>query len=341
MVKENSKYLKIGNRLVGPGKKCFIIAEAGSNHNGDIRIAKNLIDAAARVGADAVKFQLFRTEELTSKKSLQKAWKRYEFERGWLKELSRFAESHGIIFLATPFDKEAVDLLVERDVPLFKIASSDLTNIPLLECVAKTKKPLVISVGLANLEEIKKALNLVFSKGAKNVSLLHCVVEYPAKIEDLNLKTIELLRDKFHVPIGFSDHTMDMVIPSIAVSLGACIIEKHFTLSKKAKGPDHAFSLEPKEFSEMVKNIRNTEKSLGLPVKRLSSYEKSIVKAGRRGVYSKSYIPKNTKIRDELITVLRPELGISALDYKNVIGKTTKKSLRAFRPICWKDLKKK
>jgi len=340
MVKMKTKYIKIGKTFIGSPKRCFIIAEAGSNHNGDFRTAKRLIDAAKKSGADAVKFQLFRAEELTVMKNLYGVLRKCEFERSWLRKLVRYAEKRGIVFFATPFDRVAVDLLYEAGVTVFKVASSDLTNTPLLKSIAAKKKPVIMSVGLANLKEIDKAVNIILDKGASSLSLLHCVVEYPARIEDLNLRAIPFLVQRFGLPVGFSDHTMDTVIPSIAVSLGACIVEKHFTLSRKMKGPDHPFALEPEEFAGMAKNIRKAELSLGLPAKKLSRHERSITKIVRRGIYSRTHIPGGALLEDSLLTVLRPQKGVSSSDYDKVIGKRVKKDIKPFKPLRWKDIER-
>lgn len=339
MVKADMKtYLKVKKKNIGEGKSCFIVAEAGSNHNGDLTLAKKLIIAAARAGADAVKFQLFKAEELSSEKRIQKILKKFEFKREWVLSLNKFAKSKNIIFFATPFDVEAVDILVNINVPFFKISSGDLTNFPLVKYIAEKNKPIILSVGLANLKEIKETLKLIFRTGNRQILLLHCIVNYPAMIEDLNLQVIPFLKKKFSVPVGFSDHTMSVIVPSIAVSLGASIIEKHFTLSRKLKGPDHPFALEPTEFKIMVENIRNTEKSLGLPVKRISYSEKKGLIAARRSLYARKYISKESVVTNGAIAVLRPCKGIIPKYLERVIGKNVKRNIFPYHPIQWKDL---
>lgn len=332
------KKIIVGNKLVGEGYPCFIIAEAGSNHNGDLGIAKRMIRAAKAMGADAIKFQLFKGEELSSDKQVQKILARFEFDRQWLPTLNKYAKTNKILLCATPFDKAAVNLLSKIRTPFYKIASGDLTNLPLIKEICKKHKPIVLSVGSAELTEVKDALKFIFSVGHRQVSLLHCVASYPAKIEDLNLKVIQTLINEFGLPVGFSDHSMDTLIPSIAVAIGACIIEKHFTLSRKMKGPDHSFALEPDEFKTMVDNIRKIEKSIGSGVKKVLPAERMGYLYGRRGLYTNQAINRGRMIGAEMVAVLRPQTGIRPKDLNKVIGKRAKKDLPAYTPLKWEDL---
>ena len=334
----SKKEFRIGSKWIGRGSPCFIIAEAGSNHNGDLTTAKKLIATAARIGADAIKFQLFKGEELSAESKIQEILKRYEFKRKWLGILNDFSEEKGIIFFATPFDEKAVDELTLIDVPVFKIASGDLTNFPLIEYIASKKKPIILSVGVGTLKEINESLKIIYQKGNHGVSLLHCVADYPTRIEDVNLRVIETLKSQFKIPVGFSDHTMDTTIPALAVSQGACIIEKHFTLSRRLKGPDHPFALEPEEFRTMVENIRKTEKALGTPIKGMTPTERGVLKTGRRSLYAKRFIPRGMMIQKEDIAILRPNQGIPPSDLNKVIGKMAKRNISLFEAIKWKDL---
>lgn len=319
---------------------CFVIAEAGSNHNGDIATAKKLILAAARAGADAIKFQLFMAKGLSSESKVQKVLMKHEFKRKWLRTLNTYAKSQGIIFLATPFDEEAADLLADLDMPFFKIASGDLTNFPLVEHVAHKYKPIILSVGLASLKEIKEALNCIYHTGNRKVALLHCVVNYPARVEDVNLRVMPALAKRFALPVGFSDHTLSTVIPAAAVSLGARIIEKHFTLSRKMNGPDHPFALQPEELKVMIENIRTVERSMGIPIKRICPSELPALTAARRSLYTRKYIFRGSVIPIDAVTALRPQItnGILPKYFKKIIGARVKRDIRPFEPLHWKDL---
>ena len=329
---------RIGSKILGQGQPCFIIAEAGSNHNGSLKMAKALIKSAAWAGANAIKFQLFKAEDLSSQKNIQDTLRQYEFHRRWLPLLSQYARTQGILFSATPFDRLAVTALAAIKVPFYKIASGDLTNWPLIACMAQQKIPLLISVGLGNLNEIREALQVVYRTGNRNVALLHCIVRYPAAIEELNLRVILTLYKEFQIPVGLSDHTMDTVIPSAAVALGACFVEKHFTLSRKMTGPDHPFALEPEELKDMVIQIRKVEKALGSERKQILKTEKSSLFTGRRGLYAKYFIARGSVFDENNIAILRPSRGIKPKDWHCVIGKKSKRDIAAFEPIFWKDL---
>jgi len=327
--------IKIGDQLIGDKEPCFIIAEAGSNHNGSLEQAKKLIDVAVEAGADAVKFQIFKAEELSADKEIQRMLKKFELRRDWIAELSEHAKRKNIMFLATPFDMEAVDLLDEINVPAFKIASGDLTDLPLIKYIAEKGKPIILSVGLGSLEEIREALDVIYSTGNRNVALLHCVVSYPTKPEDANLNVIKTLKREFRVPVGFSDHTMEISIPIGAVALGADIIEKHFTLDRKLEGPDHPYALEPEELKIMVKGIRDVEKALGSGIKNIVGSEKQGLVEGRRSIFAKVNIPKGTTITRDMLSILRPAIGIEPKYIDEIIGKKAKRNINAHESITW------
>ena len=262
--------LKIGDKLIGEEEPCFIIAEAGVNHNGSVELAKKLIDAAKDAGADAVKFQTFKAEsvvvkdaqkaeyqkETTGEGSQYEMIKKLELTEEDFRELADYAKEKDIMFLSSPFDKESVDLLNELDVPAFKVGSGEITNLPLLRYIAKKEKPIILSTGMSTLGEIEEALDVIRSEGVEDIILLHCVSNYPARIEDVNLRALGTLKQAFKLPVGFSDHTLGITAPIAAVALGACVIEKHFTLDRNLPGPDHKASLEPEELKEMAKAIR-------------------------------------------------------------------------------------
>jgi sialic acid synthase SpsE len=327
----------INRRKVGKDTPCFIIAEAGSNHNGKLKQAKKLIDDAKAAGADAVKFQLFKAGNLSADKKSQCLLKQFEFKREWIEELNKYSQEKNIIFLATPFDKEAVDLLDKINVPAFKIASGDLTDLPLIRYIAKKGKPIILSVGLGSLKEIREALDTIYSTGNKEVAILHCVVDYPTKPEDVNLNIINTLK-QFNIPVGFSDHTMEISIPIAAIALGASIIEKHFTTDRKLKGPDHNYALEPNELKEMIHGIRTVEKSFGSEKKQIIKSERKNFIDARRSIHARRNIPKGTIITEDMIKVVRPATGIEPKYIDQVLNKKTKKEIKENNAIKWDDL---
>jgi N-acetylneuraminate synthase/N,N'-diacetyllegionaminate synthase len=325
--------VKIGDKLVGDEEPCFIIAEAGSNHNGSLKQAKKLIDIASESEADAVKFQIFKAERLSADEKIQKVLKKFELRREWVKELNDYAKRKNIMFLATPFDIEAVDLLDEINVPAFKIASGDLTNLPLIKYIAEKGKPIIQSVGLGSLEEIREALDVIYSTGNRNVALLHCVVDYPTKPKNVNLNVIKTLK-QFHVPIGFSDHTMEISVPIGAVALGASIIEKHFTINRNLAGPDHHYALEPDELKAMIRGIRDVERALGSE-EIIGDLER---KGPKRSIYARVDIHKGATITKDSLSILRPAVGIAPKHIDKIIGKKARTDIKAYEPITWEKI---
>lgn len=277
------KKVKIGNKLIGDREKCFVIAEAGSNHDMKFEQALELIDIAVEAKADAVKFQVFSADNIYSViSSYYNTTKKLELPREWLGDLSNYCKKKGIIFLCTPFDLPAVDALEVINAPAYKISSLEIIYMPLLLHIAKTGKTVILSTGTANLSDIKKALEFFYRCNNNNIILLHCVSNYPAKYEDLNLRAMETMRQAFQLPVGFSDHSLGITADIVAVSLGANVIEKHFTINRKLKGPDHSFSLEPNELKSMVQAIRDTENMFGSSVKRRTESEEEIYKIRRK-----------------------------------------------------------
>ncbi|MDI6736484.1 MAG: N-acetylneuraminate synthase family protein [bacterium] len=337
------KKIKIGNRFVGEGEPCFVIAEAGSNHNRDFNQALKLIDVAVEARADAVKFQTYSAEKLYSRKAPKKegeesVWdliKRIEMPREWHKGLADYCAKKGIIFLSTPFDLQAVDELEEVDMLAYKIASFEITHLPLLEYVAKTGKPIILSTGMANLSDIETALEVINKRGNGKVILLHCVINYPPGYEDLNLRAMETMRQAFQLPVGFSDHTPGITSDVAAVALGASVIEKHFSLDRKLPGPDHPFALEPGELKAMVQAIRDTEKALGSPIKRQTNAEEEKFQLGRRGLVAACPILKGTIITRKMIEVKRPGYGIPTKLMDVVIGREAKKDIEEDEILTW------
>jgi len=334
--------LKIGDKLIGEEEPCFIIAEAGVNHNGSVELAKKLIDAAKDAGADAVKFQTFKAEnvvvkdaqkaeyqkETTGEGSQYEMIKKLELTEEGFRELADYAEKKDIMFLSSPFDKESVDLLYELDVPAFKVGSGEITNFPLLRYIAKKRKPIILSTGMSTLGEIEEALDVIRSEGVEDIILLHCVSNYPARIEDVNLRAIETLKQAFKLPVGFSDHTLGIIVPIAAVALGACVIEKHFTLDRNLPGPDHRASLEPDELKEMVKAIREVEKALGNGIKKPTKEEEKIKKVARKSIVAKVDISKGAIITEDMLDVKRPGTGIEPKYLKFIIGRKAKEDIK-------------
>ena len=327
--------IRIGDRWVGEGEPTFIIAEVGTNHNRKLAQARELIDAASKSGADAVKFQLYKAENIYSRKDPRFAMvKTNELPQEWVGELAEYAKKANITFLATPFDKEAVDRLYEIGVPAYKWASPEIANLPLLRYVAVKKKPLLISTGMCDLVDIQEAIDTVYSTGNKDIILLHCTSLYPAKPEQVNLRMMDTMRDAFHLPVGLSDHTLSTAIPAAAVARGACVIEKHFTLSRKLGGPDHSFALEPEELEQMVRAIREVEQSLGSPIKKfLSGAENPVLNAS--SIITKSDIPKGTKITEDMITIKRSKYGIKPRFIDAVVGRETRRDIEKDEAITW------
>lgn len=319
----------------------FIIAEAGVNHNGSIAIAKKLIDAAAVSGADAVKFQTFHAENIvtptatkasyqcgtTDKKESQFAMlKQLELSLDAHKELIAHCKKKHILFLSTAFDAQSIDVLVTLGLTIFKIPSGEITNLPYLRKIGGLKKKIIMSTGMAYLKEVKKAFDVLVNAGTakKNITLLHCTTEYPAPVEDVNLNAMDTLRNACSVAVGYSDHTRGIEIPIAAAALGATVIEKHFTLDRTMKGPDHKASLEPNELKQMVSAIRTIEKALGNGTKKPSPSELKNISIVRKSIVAACDIKKGERFTENNLTAKRPGTGISPMKWETVMGKTAK-----------------
>ncbi|TFH39236.1 MAG: N-acetylneuraminate synthase [ANME-2 cluster archaeon] len=329
---------KIGSKLTDNYTAVFIIAEAGVNHNGSIALAKQLIDVAAESGADAVKFQTFIAEEVVStnapKAEYQKQTtntsesqldmvKKLELSEADHTELMEYSKQKGIMFLSTPFDNRSVDLLVELGVPLIKISSGEITNHPFLKYIAAKGLPIILSTGMSTLEEVAEAVSVIKDAGCKELTLLHCTSNYPARVEDCNLLAMKTMADAFDVPVGYSDHTPGIYVSLAAAAMGACVIEKHFTLDTSLPGPDHRASLEPAELEEMVRGIRLVEKALGSFVKAPVESELEVRDVARRSIVAKFDIPARTVITEDMLAFKRPGTGILPKDSNMLIGKIT------------------
>ena len=337
--------------------KTLIIAEAGVNHNGDITLAKKLIDAAANAGVDFVKFQTFKANKIVSpnaKKAdyqLSSAGKEDESQLKMLKklelsdtdhqELISYCQKKNIKFFSTAFDVDGISYLSSLGFDIFKIPSGELTNFPYLKAIAQTKKPVILSTGMANLDEIGVAITVLITNGTKKeyLTVLHCNTEYPTPMCDVNLKAMLTIKKEFDVQIGYSDHTLGIEVPIAAVALGATVIEKHFTLDRNLKGPDHKASLEPKELKDMVDAIRNIEKAIsGNGLKEPSPSEKKNIYIARKSIHLSKDLSSGSAITELDIIPLRPGDGISPMNWDKVIGKTVVRDLKKFDKITWTDL---
>ncbi len=337
--------------------RVFIIAEAGVNHNGKMSLAKRLVDAAKKAGCDAVKFQTFNADKLVSKhadlasyqkqnrsngaKNQLELIRKLELSFNDFKVLKAYCDKKGILFLSTPFDFDSVDALVQLGVPVFKIPSGEVNNIPFLKYVAKKRKPIILSTGMSYLAEVKEAVRAIFRCGNKDLILLHCVTEYPTPYAQVNLKTMDTLRKTFNVPVGYSDHTLGIEVAIAAAARGACIIEKHFTLDRNLPGPDHKASLEPDELKEMVNSIRNVEKSLGDGVKRPAKCEQKNIPIVRKSLVAAQKILQGERITKNDIAIKRPGYGIAPGNFDKIIGLKTRTDINTDEVITWEQIIRK
>lgn len=340
----------LNERTVGSSYPCYIIAEIGSNHNGSLETAQSLIDIAKESGCDAVKFQSYTADGLYSiytprisemegrSKSGETPYeliKRIQMPVEWHSLLKEYCDKVGIAFCSTPFDESMVDVLESVNTPFYKVASYEISHYPMLAKVARTGKPVILSTGNSSLADIEKAFDILEKNGCKAYALLHCVSQYPAKYEDINLRCLTTLRTAFDCVVGFSDHTMDFISSVIAVGMGASIIEKHITLDKSHFGPDHPFSLEPNELKEFVSAIRSAELILGSPVKRVLKSEEENHRIGRRSIIAAADIKKGDVITADKLVIKRPALGLHPMYLDLVVGKISKKDIRKDMWITW------
>jgi len=343
------KKIKIGKKEISDISPVFIIAEIGVNHNGNVETAEKLIDVAKQAGADCVKFQTFVSEEEISKNAplaeYQKGKfsnqldlvKNLELTENDFKNLKGYAENLELEFLSTPFDEGSVDVLEKIRVVGYKISSGDLNNIKLIKKIASTKKPIILSTGMASFEEIKESISWL-QEEKTYYALLHCVSCYPTNIEDCNLLAISTLKEKFGVIVGFSDHTIGNEAALIATALGAKIIEKHITLDKTMNGPDHLMSMEPREFQKFVTSIRKAELAMGNGVKRCLPCEEEIKKVARKSIVSSRTMTKGEIINELDLKLKRPGTGIEPKYLDKMIGKCLKKNIEEDHLIKWDEL---
>lgn len=330
----------------------FIIAEAGVNHNGDIELAKKLIDVAVDAGVDAVKFQTWKTELLVTKEAKQATYqtkntqkeesqydmlKRLELTYDQFRELKNYCDSKNIMFLSTPDEFESANFLLELQ-EIFKIGSGELTNLPYLRYIGSFKKSVILSTGMGNLYEVEEALDVLIKAGTKkeNITVLHANTQYPTPMEDVNLNAMLTIKNTLGITVGYSDHTLGIEIPTAAVALGAKVIEKHYTLDNTMEGPDHKASLEPQELKEMVQAIRNIEQALGDGIKQASNSEKENIPIVRKSIVASCNISKGESFSEKNLTLKRPFNGISPMRWDEIVGTPAQKNYKENDPICEK-----
>ncbi|HEY3974982.1 MAG TPA: N-acetylneuraminate synthase [Candidatus Sulfotelmatobacter sp.] len=345
--------MEIGGKKIGSGNPCFVIAEAGVNHNGSLETGLRLVDAAVEAGADAVKFQTFKAEKLISaaapKADYQKATtgsaeaqlemvRGLEMPEAMTYAVAEHAARRRIIFLSTAFDEESADLLMRIGVPAFKVSSGDVTDLPLLAFLGRKRKPVILSTGMSYLEEVESAVETLLASGCPELALLHCVSSYPATPESANLKVIPAMKRHFNVPVGFSDHSLGNELAIAAVALEADIIEKHITLDINLPGPDHKASLAPDAFKNMARSIRLIEAARGDGVKRPTAAEQNVRDVARRSIVAARTIARGEVITREMLAFKRPGTGISPADWKKIVGRSAAREICFDTPIAAGDL---
>jgi len=335
--------------------KIYIIAEAGVNHNGDLNLAKKLIDIASTAGADAVKFQSFKAENIVSRNAEKAAYqksttdasesqfemiKKLEIDEAAHVELMQYCKGKDIQFLSSPFDLESIDLLNRLGLDIFKIPSGEITNLPYLRKIGKLNKKVILSTGMSNMEEIRTALEIIITAGTdkNNITILHANTEYPTPFEDVNLLAMQTIANTFKVNVGYSDHTLGIEIPIAAIALGATVIEKHFTLDRNMEGPDHKASLEPHELKEMVKCIRNVEIAMGDGIKVPSQSEKKNICIARKSIHYSNSLRKGHLIKESDIIMKRPGSGVSPELIDTIINRKLIRDVNQDEMFRWEDI---
>lgn len=344
--------LSIHKRLIGPNHPPYVIAELSANHNGSLQTALDTIKSAKQQGADAVKFQTYTPDTLTIdcdrnefliKQGLWRGRKLYDlyseaytpFE--WHRELFDYAKELGMTAISTPFDETAVDLLEELQCPAYKVASFEATDLPLVNYIAQTGKPMIISTGMANLEEISEVVATAKQGGCEDIVLLHCISGYPTPVEQANLATIQNLHERFQCVVGLSDHTTSSAVAIAAVALGACVIEKHFILSRAMGGPDSSFSIEPEELKQLIVGVQDAYQAVGQV-----SYERAVAEQDnlvfRRSIFFVEALPEGATITSQHVRRIRPGYGLPPKYIDQVIGKKTTRAVARGQPVSWEDL---
>jgi N-acetylneuraminate synthase/N,N'-diacetyllegionaminate synthase len=344
--------LWVGERRIGDGGPVFVVAEAGVNHNGDLLLARRLVDAAAAAGADAVKFQTFRTDALVSRDAPKARYQAQTTgpgdQRAMLASLELSAEAHadlrdrsrerGVVFFSTPFDEDSADLLDRIGVPVLKVPSGEITNLPLLRHVARKRRPIILSTGMSTLDEVARAVETIREEGNPSLALLHCVSAYPAPASETNLRAMDTLRGRFGCPVGLSDHSLGVAVALAAVARGAVIVEKHLTLDRTLAGPDHRASLDPGEFAVLVRGIREVESALGDGDKRPTPAELDTRRVARRSLVAARPIRAGERLDVADVAVKRPGTGIDPGDLPRVLGRSLLRDVAADELLSWEAL---
>lgn len=352
-MKSFQKQIKIGNRFIGHGYPTYIIAEIGANFDKDINKAKLLIDAAKQAGADCAKFQTFSASKIVSEggfsrmklkgvhgswgRTVSEVFKDAEFPREWHQEIADYCKQVGIDFSTSPYDLEAVDLCMKLDVPFIKIGSGEITWLEMLTHIAKKGKPLMLATGDATMSEIDEAVRTIEAAGNDQLVLMQCITNYPSKIDSANVNVLKTYQFAFDVLTGYSDHAPGPVVAVASVVLGGCVIEKHFTLNKSDKGPDHPHSMNPVEFKLMVDYVREVERAMGSSRKEVVAEEGETVFVQRRCLYAKTDLKEGQILKEENIDVLRPALGIAPKFKTTILGKTLKENVEKGQPLFWEN----
>jgi N,N'-diacetyllegionaminate synthase len=346
-------FVKIAGHTVGDGARCFVIAEIGVNHNGDVELARRLVDAAAAAGADAVKLQTFRADEVVAADAPKAGYqlattdgaesqlqmlRRLELDHDAHLELKQRAEALGLVFLSTPFDAGSVDLLDRIGVAAFKVSSPDLTNFLLLDAIAERRRPVLLSTGLASFAEVDAGVARLAARGVDDIVVLHCTSEYPAPVDEVNLRAIPALAQALGRPVGYSDHTEGIDVSIAAVALGACVLEKHFTLDRTLPGPDHRASIEPAAFTELVASVRRVGQALGAGVKEPSASEARNADTVRRSLAAARDLPAGTVLEASMLSALRPGTGISPARLDQVVGRRLAHDVEAHSLLSLADI---
>ncbi len=338
------KLLSVANREIGRGRPCFVIAEAGVNHNGDLDMACRMIDVAADAGADAVKFQTFNAIRVVTvdapkadyqqrntgdNASQLNMLRRLELSSDAHRMLLKRCQDRALTFMSTPFDEDSADFLDELGVPVYKVASGEVTNLPFLDHVARKGKPVIVSTGMCNLGEVEAAVDVIRQSGNEQVVLLHCVSNYPARATDVNLRAMNTLAAAFGMPVGYSDHTEGIEVALASVAMGACVVEKHYTLDRKLPGPDHIASVEPDEFARLVQGIRVVESAMGDGRKVPTASEANTAAVARRSLVAASSVRRGTVLTNELIAVRRPGTGLPPSMREQLVGRIAREDIPA------------
>ncbi len=345
--------IRIGQKIISEEHPVFIIVDAGVNHNGDLDLAKKLIDAAARSGADAVKFQTFNPDTLITKTAKRAKYqekniggeetqyemlKRLMLKREYHPSLKDYAEDKGLIFLSTPFSLDDADYLYDLGIPAFKVGSTDCNNIPYLKHIAKKGLPIILSTGMSSLEEVKESVLAIQNEGNDQIVVLHCTTNYPTAMEEVNLKVMDTLARELGTLVGYSDHTQGIEVPIAAAARGARIIEKHFTLDRNMEGPDHKASLEPGELEAMIRAVNNIEKSLGSGIKEPAPSELEVAEVARKSIVAGTDIPKGSVLSKNMLVLKRPGIGLKPAIIEELIGRKTKEDIKKDELIKWEQI---